>query len=438
MTAVTSRRLFDAAWCAVLAATVAAVCAMAFVSASGAHPDEKDHVGAGRYYMQYWDTPKVGDPRAQGAYSNYGVSYLHQLDSVYFFAGKFARLAKPLAGSDELALRLFNVSLFLVLAGLCWRLKGSWRLCFVPLFATPQGWYVFSYFNGDALPLFLGFVTVFVLARLLEGSRLSGPGGADASGLAVVLGLAVGGLSVSKQNYYVYLAFFAVFVFLAWRDGALRVRVCAACAVLAVVLAVGLFGLRYGMQAFAERGQDSQAVARVAEQLAQPDLKPSAQERGEGYWGTRMRARGVTLGEMFTGEWKWHVFTFRSAAGLYGQMSIEAPLLFYRWLGRAQLAFLALLAAGLVLRGREARVGFGVWLVFAFLTVGQSVWHSWNNDFQAQGRYLFPVLPMAGCLLARFKDAPGRLGPWLWGVGLGIWGMSLWSFLAVGLARIAR
>ncbi|MFP5239568.1 MAG: hypothetical protein ACLGQW_07055, partial [Acidobacteriota bacterium] len=98
-------------WLAAMCATMTVVCAMSFVSAFNAHPDEKDHVGAGRYYMDYWDPPKVGDERARGAYSNYGVSYLNQLDAVYFFAGKFARVVAPLAGKDYLALRLFNVCL---------------------------------------------------------------------------------------------------------------------------------------------------------------------------------------------------------------------------------------------------------------------------------------------------------------------------------------
>jgi len=431
----TSRRLYDAAWLLVMAATLWAVVSMAFGSAYNAHPDEKDHIGAGRYYMQYWDPPAVGDPRAAGAYSNYGVSYLNQLDAVYFFAGKFARAVLPLVGQDYLGLRLFNVMLFAWMLWMCWRLKGRWRLAFAPMFLTPQVWYVFCYFNGDALPLALSFATVFLLARLMQAGE---SGGQSAAGtlwwLAVVLGL----LLVSKQNYYVYLAFFGVFcAFLAVGGGVLP-RLPARRVVLALAVAVAIFGARYGVNAWAVRHQAPDVEAKVAERMAAPQFKPSATMKGEGFWGSRMRSKGVTLPEMFTGEWKWHVFTFRSSFGKYGAMDIEAPLLFYRWIGRTAALFMLLAAVPLVLGGWRSRAGLAIWLVFSLLTVGQSLWHSWNNDFQSQGRYLFPILAMTGCLLARFRDALGRFETPVWAVGAILWGMSLWSFVAVGLARIPR
>lgn len=426
-------------WFAMTAATLAAVAVMAFSSAYKAHPDEKDHVGAGQYYMQYWDPPKVGDPRAMGAYSNYGVSYLNQLDAVYFIAGKFARLVKPLAGPDYLCLRLFNVALFALLAFLGWRLRGRNRVVFLPLFISPQAWYVFSYFNGDALPLALTFVVAFLLARILEDAgsappRLACPGLGRLLGLGLTLGL----LAISKQNYYVFLVFFlCLWLVMAWFGGTER-PVSLRPAVLALSLAVAVFAVRYGANVWIERHQAPDVADKVAERIAPQEFKPSVLEKGGGFWGARMRSKGVTLVQMFTGEWKWHIFTFRSAFGKYGAMDIEAPLIFYRYIGWMLDAFAAVLFIALLRGGREARAGAGLLALFVFLTVFQSLWHSWTNDFQAQGRYLFPILGMAACALARFEDRLGRLGPALWAVGIGMWGMSMWSFVAVGLAKIPR
>ncbi|MFZ5426845.1 MAG: DUF2142 domain-containing protein [Thermodesulfobacteriota bacterium] len=438
MTAASRARLYDAAWLLVMAATAWAVFSMALTSAFNAHPDEKDHVGAGRYYMQYWDPPAVGDERARGAYSNYGVSYLNQLDSVYFFAGKFARLVKPLAGEDHLALRLFNVALFMWLMWLCWRLKGARRLAFLPLFLTPQAWYVFCYFNGDAMPLALSFAVVFLVSGLVELGEAARPEPGRAERLMWGLGLSLGLLLVSKQNYYVFVAYLLAFWGLAAFQGGVFPRIPLGRLALALALAAAVFGARYGVNAWAVRHQPPDVVAKVAEKMAAPEFKPSAAEKGEGFWGSRMRSRGVTLTEMFTGEWKWHVFTLRSALGKYGAMDIEAPLLFYRWFGRAGALFLLLVGIPLAMRGWDARAGLCLWLAFAVLTVGQSLWHSWNNDFQAQGRYLFPILAMTGCLLARFRNCLGRFEAPAWAVGALLWGMSLWSFAAVGLARIPK
>ncbi len=438
MTTASRSRLFDAAWLIVMAATTWAVFSMALSSAYKAHPDEKDHVGAGRYYMEYWDPPAVGDERAKGAYSNYGVSYLNQLDSVYFFAGKFARLVKPLVGEDYLALRLFNVALFVWLMAMCWRLRGERRLAFLPFFLTPQAWYVFCYFNGDAMPLALSFAVVFLVSRLLELGESAAPQPGKAGWLLWGLGLTLGLLLVSKQNYYVFIAYALSFWVLTALGGNVLPRVPVKSLVMVAVLAAAVFGARYGVNAWAVRHQAPDVVAKVAEKMAAPEFKPSATQKGEGFWGARMRARGVTLTEMFTGEWKWHVFTFRSAFGKYGAMDIEAPLLFYRWFGRTEALFLLLLVAPLAMRGWDTRAGLVLWTAFAVLTVGQSLWHSWNNDFQAQGRYLFPILAMTGCLLARFRNRLGRFELPVWATGALLWGMSLWSFVAVGLSRIPR
>jgi len=149
---------------------------------------------------------------------------------------------------------------------------------------------------------------------------------------------------------------------------------------------------------------------------------------------------------MFTGEWKWHIFTFRSAFGKYGPMNIEPPLIFYSIIGRVVAVFAVVLFAGLLRRRTPAPPcgdgGAGLeaalLAVFLFLTVFQSFWHSWTADFQPQGRYLFPILAMTACALIRYPTVPARFRHALWWSGLGLWGLSMWSFVAVGLARIAR
>ena len=451
-----SRRICDLILALVMAATLAAVLSMAFRSAYMAHPDEKDHVGAGQYYMQYWDPPQVGDERARAAYSNYGVSYLDQLDAVYFLAGKFACLAKPFVGQDYLALRLFNVTLLAGLMVLAWRLPPRLRICFLPLFISAQPWYVFSYFNADALPLALSLVAAVLLARSFDccAPRDAAADGQETSpsrsvgarpvrvrfGGTFWLGLTLGLLAISKQNYYVFLVYFACqWLTQAWLDAggpgrAALVRR----AGLAFALASAIFLVRYGAHVLIGMRQPPDAVAKVAEQLASDEFKPSKQADGKGFWGMNMRAHGVTFIQMFTGEWKWHVFTFRSSFGKYGVMDIEPPLIFYRYIGWMFEAFLAVMLAALALNGPAGRMSAWLLVLFAALTVLQSVWHSWTADFQAQGRYLFPILAMMACVLPRCRKTPGFYRQALWIVGMGMWGMSLWSFVTVGLARIPR
>ena len=230
-------------------------------------------------------------------------------------------------------------------------------------------------------PQALTFVTVFLTAKSLEGAGFAtgspaGPKAGILAGLGVTLGL----LAISKQNYYVYLAFFlCLWLVMAWFDrgkclpGLKR-------AGLVLGLAAVIFFARYGAHVWIVRHQPVDAAAKVAEQIAPTQFKPSTLEKGEGFWGSRMRNKGVTLVEMFTGEWKWHIFTFRSAFGKYGTMDIEAPLIFYRYIGWAAGAFATVLFLG-ASQGRAAgagdgrsaravRVPYGLPVPLAFLDLG--------------------------------------------------------------------
>ena len=70
--------------------------------------------------------------------------------------------------------------------------------------------------------------------------------------------------------------------------------------------------------------------------------------------------------------------------------------------------------------------------------IGVSLYHSWTLDFQAQGRYLFPIGAMAGLVLARFPGAANRTWPVTGILAGGMLCLSLYSFVWIGLARIPQ
>jgi hypothetical protein len=102
--------------------------------------------------------------------------------------------------------------------------------------------------------------------------------------------------------------------------------------------------------------------------------------------------------------------------------------------------YLALLAAyaWAVVRARELAAGLMFLFVSAFaaLCVAVAIHHSWVNDFQAQGRYLFPIVAMLGIGLQSVRN---RLEPRvITGVVAGCFALSVWSFLFIGLGHIPR
>jgi hypothetical protein len=424
----------------VAAAIVACLCLMATQSRFNVHPDERDHVNAGRYFIEYWDFPSLNDARLTGTYSNYGVSYLQQLDVVYFFAGKFARLLMFLPISDYMALRFFNVALFAILMLLFFLLPGRRKIAFLPLFLSPQLWYIFSYFNGDAFPLFLSFLLVFLAARgepPLGQVRLS-PRDPGLHRL-VAQGLVLGGLCVSKQNYYVLVGFVAAFYGVCGL-AARNLKAAGRDAAVVFCLAALVFGGRFAHNAYLNWKVRPDAPNQCAENYAAKDFKPSAQEAGTQFWGLRMRDQGLAYPQLFS-IWDWHIWSFRTAFGVYDYMKIYAPYIFYRYMGYLLWPLLAVLALAVGYGGgRGGMLAVLTFFLFAGLTVFQSTWHSWVNDFQAQGRYLFPIAAMGGLVLARFsRAATTRLSLALvLPLSLGMFAMSLYSFLWIGLAAIPR
>jgi hypothetical protein len=197
-------------------------------------PDEYLHRAAAHYYLDHWLPPKVGDPATVDSYSReYGLSYVNDTDFVYLFAGKFAALIASVVPNHDLGFRLFNVLLLAIVAALC-GMRPAAFLIFSPLLLSPQIWYIFSYFNGDAFALFLAVLIAYQIAEpgSLFNRQLDSPGTLRNFSGAIALGLLVGLLALSKRNYFTFLAFIPAAAFLL-RLGRLSALLVAAFAIVA-------------------------------------------------------------------------------------------------------------------------------------------------------------------------------------------------------------
>jgi hypothetical protein len=454
-------------------------------------PDEYLHRAAAHYYLDHWLPPKVGDPATLDSYSrDYGLSYVNDTDFVYLFAGKLAALLAPVVPNRDLGFRLFNVLLLGILAGFC-AMRPAAFLIFSPLLLSPQIWYIFSYFNGDAFALFLSVLIAYQIAEpgSLFNRQLDSPRVWRNFSGAIALGLLVGLLALSKRNYFTFLAFIPVAAAL-FRLGRTSALLLAASA----IVAAGAFLKWYeipGAQAWLAAGgaalvllailarpstrgarvnalvkyacvcavaaavivprvwwdaaqhgsldQKQAAINQAQEEFAAPSYKPSRvySEKLDAYYGLDLRAKGLPLRELFTQPWSWHTKTFVSATGNYGWLEYSAPEPYYLIMGMAYLALLAVYVRAVV-KSRDAAVGVCFLFVatFAALTVAVAIYHSWVNDFQAQGRYLFPIVAMLGIGLQSIRD---KMDPRvITGVVAGCFALSVWSFVIIGLRQIPR
>jgi hypothetical protein len=456
-------------------------------------PDEHGHRSAARYYVDNWLPPRVGDPATLDSYSrDYGFSYLNDTDPAYFFAGKFAAALSPLRVDLDIGFRLFNVFLLAVLAAFC-MLRPAAYLIFLPLVLSPQLWYIFGYFNGDAWPLFLCVLISYQVAvpASIFNRYLDNPGVWRGAHGALLMATLVGLLLLSKKNFLSFAALLPAFIaltrfgrvagvltasaallgaaaFLRWISvdeqtmrplmGAIaiaviiaallpkatrqaRFRIASKFAVIAL-LAGGFVLARQQADLMVNESLAKKRAAVIAlqEKLAKPDYKPSAIYSGTPkphFHGIEMRKRGIPLSDLLVAPWSWPAKTFITATGSYGWLEFNASFAYYATMFAAYIFLFASYAFGVARSGSADVIGsFVIVVIFSALTIAVSLHHSWHHDFQAQGRYLFPIAAMLGLGLYHARETLPRTP--VMAAAVTCFGLSLYSFVWVGLRNLVN
>jgi len=360
----------------------------------------------------------------------------------------------------------------------------------VLMLLTPQIWYVFSYFNNDGLPLFLSLL----LADTAFGSRARGAVAISESWRAstliplVGMGLLVGLLVVTKSNYLPVIAFVVFFglwravgfaaaaigvasagIYLAQARGfvsmptyALWACMAIGAALILVLVATRLWrsptsrnlmarGAIVALAAIAvaapplvldriingSRSEKDLVLASIAEKHADPAYRPSDASRAGSFFGLRLRDKGLALHEILLPPWDWVGNSWKSFTGYYGYMKIHGPAAYYIAMFALYVVLLSYTTRTILLRGEAAEWQLlAVSGVFCGGVIFLSLYHSWINDFQPQGRYLFPVVALFAIPFTRASRLfRTRVVPALVGM---VFVLSVSSFLFVGLAKISK
>ena len=424
--------IFERAIPLILALILGLIIIMAVTSGFNKHPDEKHHFDAAMYYVNHWLPPQVGAPETAASYSKYGYSYLNELDLFYFLSAKFAGLLSPIMAKKFLALRFFNVFLFFLLVLYCLANPES-RLIFLGVLITPQVWYIFSYINNDAISLFISLIITgeLIAPHSFFQRSLKAANRPRLFGGIIFLGLLLGLLFLCKRNYYIYILF--LFFLMAWqiwqnRGPSRKPQLRRYLAVVGLGLAV--FLLRYGYDVSINGWQKTSQMTAYAEKMAAPQYKPSVGS----YYGLHLRAKGLKYSELFS-KWEWNKITFRSFFGVYDYMLIFSSSRYYRLVSDVITLFLIFLAASILVYGKMAdRIFMVIVASFMAAAIFLSTLHSWINDFQAQGRYLFPMVGMLGALLFQSQKLlnKGLLAL----LTMVLLGLAAYSFIFTGLSRM--
>ena len=336
------------------------------------------------------------------------------------------------------AARLFNVLLFIALAiWLVGRLRNS--LAPVILLISPQIWYVFSYVNGDAWALTLAFLIVVQLSDEKSGLEryLQAEDWRTAIQGAVWFAALVALLVMAKRNYYLFLPFIglvALWKTLFWQRQAPVLRLVKKWAVIGLIAAALYCPLRAAHEAI--NGFDIPRLQREqAEKYAAPRFRPSEIAAGKGAQRLGLRSQGFSFPELLS-QRGWAAESFQSFCGVYQWMTLKDNQAYYLLMGGLYLTLLALLFTRIAREGwRDAAFAAAVFGTI-LLVVLVSAYHSWTADYQPQGRYLFPILPMVAFLFHRYRESlRSRAFYLLFGC---LFACSVYSFIFTGLRNIPK
>ncbi len=379
------------------------VALMALLSAENAHPDEGTHVVNAQYYTDHYIPPVACSEASRNTYSTYGVSRLDNREIAYYVGGRYLQMVDFVPASAYSKLRYLNVALFLLLTFIA-LLKIKARILFLPLMLTPQVWYLFSYYNSDALSLFTVMIAayqVFVsdsfVRQTLRGERPSNS--------VVWIGLIA--LLIAMQFWlklnYVFYPIFLLMLGGAWclLNRRLPVLQHAKPLFIAAVLGLSLFATweisRHAVNDFTlqEKALDCREV--TAGKLYKPST-PLA----DTHPNYNLRGKGISMIEMIT-ERNWSERIFYTGIGAYGYLEFLNSYPHYAALSILIVLLFLYATLTIAIKG-GAMAGLSVLAMLASMAgiTFAAVLNNWDQDYQPQGRYLLVYFPLFGSLLAMY------------------------------------
>lgn len=409
---------------------------MATISRPNSHPDEYVHFQAGKYYMDHWLPPKACADEARGSYSVYGVSRLNNTEIAYFLAGKFARLIDAIPVAYYLKLRVFNYFLFFIIIVLAMA-RSSARILAIPLLLSPQIWYLFSYFNSEAFAIFVCFITAYQLVEPRSSARrLFNTNPRFSLSLIVLLGLLLACLLLVKLNFYFFLVFAGLLVLgWAWQQG-LQTQLqrygksMTILAALALLVASSWVFSHHASNDFNRNTNIKVCKENTATKLFNPKT-PLHLTMPTLY----LRDKGQPFSAVFTRGWGHTML--RSSFGYYGYFHLPSSKYYHQMMNLLFAGLSGLVILSILVRGSsEQRFILAATLLVFALLIATLLWKAWTRDFQPQGRYLAPMLPIFGILLYQCRQVINQ--NILAGFVVALYVLACFSFISVAILDVNK
>ncbi len=150
----------------------------------------------------------------------------------------------------------------------------------------------------------------------------------------------------------------------------------------------------------------------------------------------QMRERGTSL-KSFIKDYRWGEKIFRSGMGTYGYLTIASSQDYYNIMRVLGLGGLLFVGVSIALRGGwSGNLLFGGAIFCCTALIVVACYRAWTVDFQAQGRYLFAIVPILGMILSKTESVYNQaiLRTFVAAMFL----LSTYSFIGIALLGVAK
>lgn len=374
---------------------VVGVCAVAlivfgaFAGLSSINPDESEGIYSVQYYTTHWKIPDMRDLELE-AFSKYGTARLFELNLYYILAAQIARFITFENGARFFGVLLGAFLFFFLFANLK---KNRYLLC--ALFLTPQVWYLYTYCTSDALDFAVAVLVLYQIAnpestlQRLVGAKI----GKRDVWKVLALGFLFSNIFMSKQNYYVIAvyAFTMLLTELFAEEKEQRKRRFVNYLWIAGAAFLCL-GIRY-IPEFLHYGiHKQQVILKLQNEIAIPKLRPNSPPEVQSSTFF-MFNKGISFKEFWL-NMGLNKMLFRSFTGTYGCLAYPSPKWYFKVMGVLYILFYLGISWNIWREkgAKDRKIKFLLLHLSALISYLLVLYNGYFIDFQAQGRYMLPVL----------------------------------------------
>jgi len=405
--------------------------AVALTSKINASPDELDHFYAAEYFKTHIDTPPIKVDAAAYTYNQqWGYSRVYQLGRNYMLAGQFSNLISNSIPSFK-SVRLFGVFLIFVLLLLSIAYSKQ-SIILLPFIMTPQAWYVFSYINDDYFPLFLSF-TIFILTEKNKEIFIQEISSQRRNIWKIILfGITLSAILTSKTHFLIVAAAYVVYISILStkpinpKDYRSVLKMFQT-PLLILTIALAIVGIRSVTVSY----QKSNSNVSDTSSLFYKQIESNRELLFE-----TNRSGKEKFAHFYSMVPEWTKTTYESFNGVYGYMQYYSPPWVYNMFRLLHLLLILQIIYYLYKKFTSIKLlytllGCGVLIT---LIIASSYFFSYLYDYQPQGRYLLPFIPVFGLIFTKIEIPTRNLIITFSCLFL----LSLYSFFTVGLLNLSN